>query len=141
MKRLLLLLLLILLGLVAVVVGRTLLLPAAAFNSAPVSLPEGLDGQRAAESLAAAIRLPTLSHQVGAPASQLAASDAAFVGLREWLAQRYPQVTASAETLATGSPSILLRWPGKDAQLPAALLMAHQDVVPGAPGPAAPWAH
>ena len=57
MKRLLLLLLIVLLGLMAVVVGRTLLLPAAAFNSAPVSLPEGLDGQRAAESLAAAIRL------------------------------------------------------------------------------------
>jgi carboxypeptidase PM20D1 len=141
MKRLLLLLLLILLGLVAVVVGRTLLLPAAAFNSAPVSLPEGLDGQRAAESLAAAIRLPTLSHQVGAPASQLTASNAAFAGMRDWLAQRYPQVTANTEPLATGSPSILLRWPGKDAQLPAALLMAHQDVVPVAPGTEALWTH
>ena len=141
MKRLLLLLLLILIGLMAVVVGRTLLLPAAAYNSAPVSLPEGLDGQRAAESLAAAIRLPTLSHQVGAPASQLAASDAAFAELREWLAQRYPRVTAGTESLATGSPSILLRWPGKDAQLPAALLMAHQDVVPVAPGTEALWTH
>src|SRR3989344_3579225 len=102
MKRLLLLLLLILLGLVAVVVGRTLLLPAAAFNSAP--------------------------------ASQLTASNAAFAGMRDWLAQRYPQVTANTEPLATGSPSILLRWPGKDAELTAALLMAHKDVVPVAPG-------
>lgn len=141
MKRLLLLLLIILLGLLAVVVGRTLLLPAAAYNSAPVSLPEGLDGQRAAESLAAAIRLATLSHQVGAPASQLAASDAAFAGLREWLALRYPQVTANTEPLATGSPSILLRWPGKNSQLPAALLMAHQDVVPVAPGTEELWTH
>src|SRR3990167_4977384 len=110
MKRLLLLLLIILLGLVAVVavvVGRTLLLPAAAYNREPVSLPEGLDGQRAAESLAAAIRLPTLSHQVGAPASQLAASNAAFAGMREWLAQRYPQITAKTEPPAPGRPSIL----------------------------------
>lgn len=141
MKRLLLLLLIILLGLVTVVVGRTLLLPAAAYNSAPVSLPEGLDAQRAAESLSAVIRLPTLSHQVGAPASQQAASDAAFAGLRDWLAQRYPQVTANTEPLNTGSPSILLRWPGKDSQLPAALLMAHQDVVPVAPGTEALWTH
>src|SRR3990167_6119053 len=138
MKRLLLVILIALLGLIGVVVGRTMLLPAAAYNSAPVSLPEGLDGQRAAESLAAAIRLPTLSHQVGAPASQLAASDAAFAKLREWMALRYPQVTANTEPLATGSPSILLRWPGKDAQLPAALLMAHQDVGGRAPRPRAP---
>ena len=141
MKRLLLLLLIILLGLIAIVVGRALMLPAAAYNSAPVSLPDGLDGQRAAENLAAAIRLPTLSHQVGAPASLLAASNAAFAGMREWLAQRYPQVTANTEPLATGSPSILLRWPGKDSQLPAVLLMAHQDVVPVAPGTEELWTH
>jgi len=141
MKRLLLVVLIALLGLIAVVVGRTLLLPPAAFNSAPVSLPEGLDAQRAAESLAAAIRLPTLSHQVGTPASQQAASDAAFAGLREWLAQRYPRLTATTEQLDTGSPSILLRWPGKDSKLPAALLMAHQDVVPVAPGTEALWTH
>jgi carboxypeptidase PM20D1 len=141
MKRLLLILLIALLGLIAVVVGRTLLLPAAAFNSAPISLPKGLDAQRAAESLSAAIRLPTLSHQIGAPASQLAASDAAFAGMREWLAQRYPGINATTLRETTNSPSLLLRWPGKDPQLPAALLMAHQDVVPVAPGTEGLWTH
>lgn len=141
MKRLLLLLLVLLLGLLAVVVGRTLLLPPAAFNRAPVSLPEGLDGQRAAERLAAAIRLPTLSHQVGTAPSQQAASAAAFAGLRDWLQHSYPRLSATTEQLPTGSPSILLRWPGKNSQLPAVLLMAHQDVVPVAPGTEELWTH
>lgn len=141
MKRLLWIVPIALLGLSAVVVGRTLLLPPVAVNTQPVTLPAGLDAQRAANSLAAAIRLPTLSHQVGAPASQLAASDAAFAGMREWLSTHYPQVSATTRSEATGTPSILLRWPGKDPTLPAVLLMAHQDVVPVAPGTEDQWIH
>jgi len=128
-----------LLTLAAVLLGRTLLLPAPLYNSQPVSLPAGIDAQRAAASLSAAIQLPTLSHQVGAPASQLAASAAAFAGMADWLEQRYPRLAAASQREATGSPSLLLRWPGRERSLPAVLLMAHQDVVPVAPGTEAQW--
>ena len=139
LQRLAVLVLLALLALAAVLLGRTWLLPAPQYNDQPVSLPAGLDAQRAAASLSAAIQLPTLSHQVGAPASQLAASDAAFAGMADWLAQHYPRLMAASTREHTGSPSLLLRWPGRDRSLPAVLLMAHQDVVPVAPGTEDQW--
>ena len=141
MKRLLLMLLTALLILVCVLVGRTLLLPEARLNRDSVQLPAAIDAQRAAESLAAAIRLPTISHQIGVPAAQLEASQAAFAGLRQWLAERYPRVSQQLQMEETGSQSLLLRWPGQNRQLPAVLLMAHQDVVPVVPGSEAQWTH
>lgn len=141
MKRLLLMLLTALLILVCVLVGRTLLLPEARLNRDSVQLPAAIDAQRAAESLAAAIRLPTISHQIGAPAAQLEASQAAFAGLRQWLAERYPRVSQQLQMEETGSQSLLLRWSGQNRQLPAVLLMAHQDVVPVVPGSEAQWTH
>jgi carboxypeptidase PM20D1 len=141
MKRLLLTLLSTVVILLAVVIGRTLMLPAAQFNHEAVTLPQGLDGQRAAQSLAAAIRLPTISHQVGAPASQQAASNAAFAAVNDWLQARYPQVVANTQREDITAPSIVLRWPGKDRQLPPALLMAHLDVVPVTPGTEKDWSY
>ncbi|WXL26049.1 M20 family peptidase [Ectopseudomonas mendocina] len=141
MKRLFLTLLSAVLILLAIVLGRTLLQPAAQFNPDPVARPAGLDPQRAAESLSAAIRLPTISHQIGAPAAQQAASNAAFAALERWLQERYPHLVATALREEIKGPSILLRWPGKDRQLPPALLMAHSDVVPVTPGTEKDWNH
>jgi carboxypeptidase PM20D1 len=141
MKRLLLVLLSAVLILLVVVLARTFAQPAAEFNANPVALPDGLDAQRAAQSLSAAIRLQTISHQVGAPAAQQAASDKAFRELEAWLQERYPQVVATTVREQVRAPSILLRWPGKDRQLPPGLLMAHSDVVPVTPGTEKDWSY
>jgi carboxypeptidase PM20D1 len=131
--------LLALLLLTLVVLTRALLIAPPLLNTQPVELPAGLDAQRAAQSLSAAIQLPTLSLQEGADAQALAASSAAFAQMQQWLAEHYPRLSAAVIAEPTGSASLLLRWPGQDRQLPPVLLMAHMDVVPVAPDSVSQW--
>ncbi|WP_084104728.1 M20/M25/M40 family metallo-hydrolase [Demequina sp. NBRC 110056] len=90
----------------------------------------GAVATRAAENLAAAVRIATVTP----PDGPLSESDAAtFAELRALLEAAYPHVFAAASDAGSldvvGRAGLLLRLPGASTERPV-LLMAHQDVVP-----------
>lgn len=99
---------------------------------AQAATPVDVDGKRAVESLAAMVKIPTVSHPD--PAQM---NESAFEAFRQFLKQRYPQIHAVAEQQRAGeSTGIFYKIPGKGKGAPA-VLMAHYDVVP----PTEHWAH
>lgn len=99
-------------------------LPRLAVDAAPV-----------AQSLAAAVRAKTVSGLPDAHAEYLAALDQ----LQQHLRARYPRVHAALEREVVGGHSLLYTWRGSDAQAQPVALLAHQDVVPIAPGTERLW--
>lgn len=97
-----------------------------------LTIDEGL----AAEHLAGAIRIPTVSHEDGANLET-----AAFAELRRYLETTFPRVHAALGRESVGGSSLLYTWTGSDSALPPLLLLAHQDVVPVEPGTEASWTH
>jgi carboxypeptidase PM20D1 len=111
--------------LAAVVLVRTLRLPAPpGMRAAPAAQPDPpLDA--AAQRLAAALRIPTVSHDAGgAPAGP------ALAALREHLATSFPRTHQALARELVGGDSLLYTWRGARPELPPVLLMAHLDVVP-----------
>lgn len=123
--------------LIVVVVGRTLMVPVAAPVEAGAA--GSVDAEQAARHLAEAVRFETISHQRGAAADDLARSDAAMTGFRDWLGATYPAFTAATSREIFGGHSLLYTWTGTDASLDPVLLMSHLDVVPIAPGTEDQW--
>ncbi len=82
-------------------------------------------GDRFLDHLAAAIRIPTVSHDEHAAVDQVA-----FDQFRAFLEHTYPATFARLEVEAFSAHARLLTWSGSDPQGPALVLMAHQDVVP-----------
>lgn len=99
--------------------------PAAAAFTAPAG---------AAERLAEAIRIPTISHEDSARFDA-----AAFAAFHQLLQTRFPRVHARLRRETVGGHSLLYTWPGTDPSLPPLLLMGHMDVVPVEPGTEARW--
>jgi carboxypeptidase PM20D1 len=95
---------------------------------------------RATAHLAEAVRFRTISWQDGAPAKSIAASQAAFVAFRDWIAA-YPAFSAAATREIVGGYSLLFTWAGTDPSAKPVLLMSHKDVVPVAPGSETDWTH
>jgi len=95
-----------------------------------------VDKAAAAQSLAAAVRARTVSGLLDGPAS-----DAAFAALHAHLQQRYPLVHAKLERERVGGLTLVYTWKGSDAAARPIALMAHQDVVPIAPGTETRWTH
>lgn len=95
----------------------------------------GADAMTAARHLAQAIRFATISYQEG---SAPEGADAPFAGFHAWLEATYPAFHAAAprENIAN---SLLYKWEGADPCLEPALMMAHMDVVPIAPGSDGDW--
>lgn len=93
-----------------------------------------LDEQAVAESLAVAIRARTVSSHDDA-----ALNADQFQALHAHLQARYPRVHATLKREVVGGLSLLYTWPGSDTQAKPIALMAHQDVVPIAPGTEAKW--
>lgn len=120
-------------ALVAVVVGRTLTASSRQI-SLPAPPPKALDARAAAERLAEAVRLKTVTHQ---DASQ--DDRAAFLALHQLLREHYPRAHETLTVENVADLSLLYTWRGRDPALPPVVLMAHQDVVPIA-DPAA-WSH
>lgn len=129
----------LLLLLVAIVIGRTLMIPAA--KLAEAGAPASIDAEGAAERLSQAIRFQTISHQRGADVADIARSDAAFEGFRSWMDATYPAFTGAASREIFGGHTLLYRWEGEDASLEPVLMMSHIDVVPIAPGTEDQWEH
>ncbi len=96
--------------------------------------PLAIDTAAAAQRLAAGVRLRTVSHD-----GQDAASAAEFQKLHALLERSFPRVHASLKREIVGGHSLLYTWPGSDPKAKPILLMAHQDVVPIAPGTEKTW--
>lgn len=100
----------------------------AAVAKAPV------DETAAAERLAAAIRFRTISE-----ADNPEANADAFAALHAHLAESFPAFHAVAKREVIGRHALLYTWEGSDPAAAPAAWLAHQDVVPIAPGTEADW--
>jgi carboxypeptidase PM20D1 len=94
-----------------------------------------IDPDRAAERLAGAVRLRTISHD-----DRPDASAAEFVKLHAHLEQSFPHAHRVMKRELVGGYSLLYTWPGSDPAAQGVMLMAHQDVVPIAAGTEQDWA-
>jgi len=97
---------------------------------APIAVDEGA----VAERLAQAVRMKTVSSQSDA---QLNTDQ--FQALHALLEKQFPRVHAQLKRETVDGLSLLYTWPGSDPKARAILLMAHQDVVPIAPGTEGDW--
>ncbi|MCH4293001.1 M20 family peptidase [Shewanella sp. 3B26] len=85
-----------------------------------------LDG--AAKRLSKAVQFPTISNQ-----DRSDFDEAAFNGYHKFIEQSYPLVHKTLKRELVGEPrpfSLIYTWEGKNPDLPPAVFMAHQDVVP-----------
>ncbi|HZY15120.1 MAG TPA: hypothetical protein VFE74_00745, partial [Ramlibacter sp.] len=132
-RRILLFLLALLLLLAAAVAVNTLRQGSRQLQVAPAP-PLAVDAQAAAGKLAEAIRFRTIADrddpQAGGPE---------FLRLHAWLQARFPRVHATLKREVVGQYSLLYTWPGTDPQARPVMFLAHQDVVPIAPGTEAQW--
>lgn len=96
--------------------------------------PPAVDVEAAARRLAGAIPMRTVSSLEN---PQLA--DAEFDRLHAYLAQQYPRVHATLKKEVVGRKALLYTWAGSDPAARPVALMAHQDMVPIAPGTEAAW--
>lgn len=88
-----------------------------------------VDLDAAAQRLAGALRFRTVSHDAGA---QTAGEE--FLKLHAYLAEQFPRANTALRREAINQYSLLYTWPGSDPAARPIMLMAHQDVVPIAPG-------
>jgi len=124
-----------LLLLLAVVGVRTAVLsPRRPVAAAVPAVP--IDEAAAARRLAEGLRFKTVSHED--PAQNDAAQFAAF---RDYLVRTYPRTHAALTKELVGGASLLYTWKGRNPELPALLLLAHQDVVPVEAGTESLWEH
>src|SRR5262249_34633488 len=133
LKSLLKLALIVVVALATAVAINTLRQGSRQLQVAPVT-PLAVDEKAAGESLAVAIRARTVSSHDDA---QLNAGQ--FAALNSHLEQRYPRVHANLKREVVGGLSLLYTWEGSDPKLAPIALMAHQDVVPVAPGTEGDW--
>jgi carboxypeptidase PM20D1 len=132
MKRVLFLVASALLLLVGVAAVRTLRFVSTqpAVERAPeVAVPPG-----AAERLAGAVRIATISHEDSA-----AFDSAAFQALHAYLIAQFPRVHSQLRRETVGTHSLLYTWQGSDPSLKPILLMGHLDVVPVESGTERTW--
>ncbi|HUP62483.1 MAG TPA: M20 family peptidase [Thermoanaerobaculia bacterium] len=127
MKRALLVLGALLLILLAILIGRALVLPSMQI-AAPAAPPLSIDRDAALARFTRAIRFPTVSGR--------SAEHDAFLA---WLGEAYPRVHASLQRELVGGHSVLFTWRGSDPALAPVLLMGHYDVVPVEPGTESKW--
>ncbi len=126
--------------LVAVVLGRTLRVPVYK-PLAAAQQASTFDANTVAAHLAQAVKFRTISWQDGAPAEDVAASQAALFAFRDWIEATYPNVSKTLTREIVGDYSLLYAWKGSDAALKPILLMSHMDVVPVVPGTEKNWTH
>ena len=132
-KRIVLGLLAMLLMLAAAVAVNTWRHGSRQLQVAPLA-PMKVDEAAVAERLAQAVRLPTVSSATDA---QLNADQ--FRALHALLQKQFPRVHASLKRELVNDLSLLYTWEGSDPKANAIVLLAHQDVVPIAPGTEGDW--
>jgi carboxypeptidase PM20D1 len=93
-----------------------------------------VDEQAAAARLSEAIRFQTISNFLNPD------SDAsALRGLQAHISKSFPAFHAAAKREVVATYSVLYTWEGSDPKAAPIALLAHQDVVPVAPGTAKDW--
>ena len=132
-RKLLLALAGVLLALVLVVGIKTALTSSKQLTVEPAK-PVAVDSAAAAERLGAAVRLKTIS---SADDSELNGPE--FLALHEHLRTSFPKAHAVLKRELVGKFGLLYTWPGSDPKAKPIALMAHQDVVPIAPGTEGDW--
>lgn len=132
-KRLLLGLLGLLLVLVAVVAINTWRQGSRQIE-VPALAPLDIDKDGAARRLGEAVRLRTISSR-----DDPALNTDQFQQLQALLQARYPKAHAVMKRELVGDLSLLYTWPGSDPGARPIVVMAHQDVVPVAPGTDKDW--
>ena len=130
-----------LIALVAIVVGKTLMVPAYVAPVSEAAPASGFDANRIAARLAEAVRFQTISWQEGAAPEKIKASHEALIAFRDWLTTTYPGFSKAATREIISDYSVLYTWEGSDLSLKPALLMSHMDVVPVVPGTEPNWKH
>ncbi len=93
-----------------------------------------VDEQAAAARLGEAIRFQTISNFLNPDSN----ADA-LRGLQAHIAKSFPAFHALAKREIVATYSLLYTWEGSDARAAPIALLAHQDVVPVAPGTAKDW--
>lgn len=101
----------------------------------PAIAAVAVDEAGAAARLGEAVRLRTVSARDDA-----ALNADQFQQLHALLKSRFPRTHASLKREVVGELSLLYTWPGSNAKAAPVLLLAHQDVVPIAPGTETDWA-
>jgi carboxypeptidase PM20D1 len=95
-----------------------------------------VDEAAAANRLAEAIRFQTISS-----AANPEQNAEALRAMQAHLAASFPAFHAAAKRETVGGHSLLYTWQGTDPALKPVALLAHQDVVPIAPGTEKDWQH
>lgn len=132
-KKLLLAFLALVLVLVAVVAVNTLRKGSRQLEVPPLAvLP--VDEQGASQRLGEAVRLRTISSR-----DDPALNADQFLELHALLEQRFPKTHAALKREVVNGLSLLYTWQGSKPDLNPIMLLAHQDVVPVAPGTDGDW--
>ena len=132
-KKLFMGLLVLLAALLAVVALNTLRKGSKQIEVASLAVLQ-VDGAGAAMRLGEAVRLRTISSRDDA-----AQSVDQFKQLHALLQSRFPKTHALLKREVVGDLNLLYTWQGSDPSADPILLMAHQDVVPIAPGTEGDW--
>ncbi|CCE09426.1 putative Gly-X carboxypeptidase (CPS1) [Bradyrhizobium sp. STM 3843] len=99
------------------------------------ALPKiSIEPQAAAQRLAEAVRFRTISSY-----DDPEQNADAFAALKAHIETSFPAFHAAAKQEVIAGHSLLYTWPGSDPALKPIALLAHQDVVPIAPGTEADW--
>lgn len=93
-----------------------------------------VDEQGAAQRLGEAVRFSTIASREDA-----ALNADQFLQFHTLLQQRFPKTHAALKRELVADLSLLYTWPGSKPELKPILLLAHQDVVPIAPGTEGDW--
>lgn len=128
MKRLL---TLAILAIAAVLVFNTLRVQPQSRTASGAALP-AVDADAAAQRLAGAVRIPTISTAQGS-------DDQALTDFAAYLQASFPRLHASLTREVVNGHSLLYTWKGRDEHAAPVLLLAHMDVVPVEPGTEARW--
>lgn len=132
-KRLFQFLLLVLVVLAVVVFANTIRKESKQLQVLGAQLP-AVDANQAAQRLAPAIAFKTISSYDNA-----SANDEEFFKLHAYLEKTFPRTHAALQREVIGGKSLLYTWKGSDAKAKPIALLAHQDVVPIAPGTEKEW--
>ena len=100
----------------------------------PAVKPVAVDAVAVSERLAAAVRLRTVASPTDDDANA-----GEFLALQALLQSSFPKAHAVLRREVIGKYGLLYTWAGSDPQAAPTALMAHQDVVPVAPGTEGDW--
>jgi carboxypeptidase PM20D1 len=104
--------------------------------SVELAAPVPVDLDLAAQHLAEAVRIRTVSHQDSAQNDW-----SEWERLRAWLQATYPAVHAATSFELVAGHTLVYTWPGTNPARKPIVLMAHHDVVPVTPGTEGDWRH